>query len=75
VQRTCRVALFGGPALATFLFWGYQLFLVLAASGYVLGVSQGREYAEPEWTMTEPHGDGACRSAISRSCSTRARWR
>ena len=49
VQRTCRVPLFGGPALAQFLFWGYQLFLVLAASGYVLGVTQSREYAEPEW--------------------------
>jgi cytochrome c oxidase cbb3-type subunit 1 len=49
VQRTCRVPLFGGPALALFLFWGYQLFLVLAASGYVLGVTQSREYAEPEW--------------------------
>ncbi|MEM8952304.1 MAG: cbb3-type cytochrome c oxidase subunit I, partial [Pseudomonadota bacterium] len=49
VQRTCRATLFGGPALATFLFWGYQLFIVLAASGYVLGVTQGREYAEPEW--------------------------
>jgi cytochrome c oxidase cbb3-type subunit 1 len=49
VQRTCRASLFGGPALARFLFWGYQLFIVLAASGYVLGVTQGREYAEPEW--------------------------
>jgi cytochrome c oxidase cbb3-type subunit 1 len=49
VQRTCRVPLFGGPMLALFLFWGYQLFLVLAASGYVLGVTQSREYAEPEW--------------------------
>jgi cytochrome c oxidase cbb3-type subunit I len=49
VQRTCRASLFGGPTLAQFLFWGYQLFLVLAASGYVLGVTQSREYAEPEW--------------------------
>ncbi len=49
VQRTCRTSLFGGPALASFLFWGYQLFILLAASGYVLGISQGREYAEPEW--------------------------
>ena len=49
VQRTCRATLFGGPALASFLFWGYQLFIVLAASGYVLGVTQSREYAEPEW--------------------------
>jgi cytochrome c oxidase cbb3-type subunit 1 len=49
VQRTCRVTLFGGPTLASFLFWGYQLFIVLAASGYVLGITEGREYAEPEW--------------------------
>ncbi len=49
VQRTCRASLFGGRPLATFLFWGYQLFIVLAASGYVLGVTQSREYAEPEW--------------------------
>ncbi len=49
VQRTCRAPLFGGPDLARFLFWGYQLFIVLAASGYVLGITQSREYAEPEW--------------------------
>lgn len=49
VQRTCRASLFGGPHLGTFVFWGYQAFIVLAASGYVLGVTQSREYAEPEW--------------------------
>ncbi|MBF0560575.1 MAG: cytochrome-c oxidase, cbb3-type subunit I [Alphaproteobacteria bacterium] len=49
VQRTCRVRLFGGEALANFVFWGYQLFIVMAALGYVLGITQGREYAEPEW--------------------------
>ena len=49
VQRTCRAPLFGGPLVANFLFWGYQLFIVLAALGYVLGITQGREYAEPEW--------------------------
>ncbi|MCB1990436.1 MAG: cbb3-type cytochrome c oxidase subunit I, partial [Geminicoccaceae bacterium] len=49
VQRTCRTSLFGGPLLASFLFWGYQLFIVLAATGYVMGVTQSREYAEPEW--------------------------
>jgi cytochrome c oxidase cbb3-type subunit 1 len=49
VQRTCRAALFGGPAVANFLFWGYQLFIVMAAAGYVLGVTQSKEYAEPEW--------------------------
>jgi len=49
VQRTCRATLFGGPALADFVFWGYQLFIVLAALGYVMGITQGKEYAEPEW--------------------------
>jgi len=49
VQRTSRASLFGGPALADFLFWGYQLFIVLAASGYVMGITQSKEYAEPEW--------------------------
>jgi cytochrome c oxidase cbb3-type subunit 1 len=49
VQRTCRASLFGGRGLASFIFWGYQLFIVLAASGYVLGITQSKEYAEPEW--------------------------
>ena len=49
VQRTCRATLFGGAGLGTFIFWGYQAFIVLAATGYLLGISQGKEYAEPEW--------------------------
>jgi cytochrome c oxidase cbb3-type subunit 1 len=48
VQRTTRARLWG-RWLPWFVFWGYQLFLVMAASGYVLGVTQGKEYAEPEW--------------------------
>ncbi|MFN2099671.1 cytochrome-c oxidase, cbb3-type subunit I [Altererythrobacter sp. MF3-039] len=48
VQRTCRTTL-AFPGLARFVFWGYQLFIVLAASGYLLGVTQSKEYAEPEW--------------------------
>jgi cytochrome c oxidase cbb3-type subunit I len=48
VQRTCRARL-AFPQLARFVFWGYQLFIVLAASGYLLGVTQSKEYAEPEW--------------------------
>ncbi|MER3357230.1 MAG: cytochrome-c oxidase, cbb3-type subunit I [Hoeflea sp. D1-CHI-28] len=48
VQRTTRARLFGGD-LAWFVFWGYQLFIVMAATGYLLGITQGREYAEPEW--------------------------
>lgn len=48
VQRTCAARLWGGN-LAWFVFWGYQIFIVLAATGYVLGATQGREYAEPVW--------------------------
>jgi cytochrome c oxidase cbb3-type subunit 1 len=48
VQRTCRTRLWNDK-LAFFTFWGYQLFIVMAALGYVLGVTQGKEYAEPEW--------------------------
>ena len=48
VQRTCRARL-AFPSLARFVFWGYQLFIVLAATGYLLGVTEAREYAEPEW--------------------------
>ncbi|QUL38007.1 cytochrome-c oxidase, cbb3-type subunit I [Erythrobacter sp. JK5] len=48
VQRTCRTTL-AFPSLARFVFWGYQLFIVLAATGYLLGITQSKEYAEPEW--------------------------
>ena len=48
VQRTCRARLAGGWA-GWFVFWGYQLFIVLAATGYLGGVTQSKEYAEPEW--------------------------
>ncbi|HRW61256.1 MAG TPA: cytochrome-c oxidase, cbb3-type subunit I [Defluviicoccus sp.] len=49
VQRTCRARLFGGSGMGSFLFWGFQLVIVMAASGYVLGITQSKEYAEPEW--------------------------
>jgi cytochrome c oxidase cbb3-type subunit 1 len=48
VQRTCRARL-AFPKLADFVFWGYQLFIILAATGYLLGITEGKEYAEPEW--------------------------
>lgn len=48
VQRTCRTRLWNDK-LAFFTFWGYQVFIVMAALGYVLGITQGKEYAEPEW--------------------------
>lgn len=48
VQRTTGARLFGG-GLVWFVFWGYQAFIVLAATGYLVGVTQSKEYAEPEW--------------------------
>ena len=49
VQRTCQTGLWGGRFTADFLFWGFQAFLILILSGYVMGITQSREYAEPEW--------------------------
>ncbi|MBL8696847.1 MAG: cytochrome-c oxidase, cbb3-type subunit I [Alphaproteobacteria bacterium] len=49
VQRTCRARLFGGAPLGWFVFFGYQFFILIAATGYVLGITEGKEYAEPEW--------------------------
>ncbi|WP_431859792.1 cytochrome-c oxidase, cbb3-type subunit I [Azospirillum sp.] len=51
VQRTSRQFLFGGEGLSKFIFWNYNIFIVLAALSYVLGYSQGKEYAEPEWAL------------------------
>jgi cytochrome c oxidase cbb3-type subunit I len=48
VQRTSRARLIS-ESLAWFVFWGYQLFIVMAATGYLLGITESREYAEPEW--------------------------
>ncbi|MFN3844377.1 MAG: cytochrome-c oxidase, cbb3-type subunit I [Paracoccaceae bacterium] len=48
VQRTSAVRLWGGN-LGWFVFWGWQLVIVLAATGYVLGATQSKEYAEPVW--------------------------
>jgi cytochrome c oxidase cbb3-type subunit 1 len=48
VQRTCKAKLAGG-LWPWFVFWGYQTFILVAGTGYLLGVTQGREYAEPEW--------------------------
>jgi cytochrome c oxidase cbb3-type subunit 1 len=47
-STTCRARLAFGN-LAWFVFWGYQLFIVLAGTGYLEGVTEGREYAEPPW--------------------------
>ena len=48
VQRTCQTRL-SGDGWANFTFWGYQAFILMAGFGYLFGVTQGKEYAEPEW--------------------------
>ncbi|WP_068318063.1 cytochrome-c oxidase, cbb3-type subunit I [Polycladidibacter hongkongensis] len=48
VQRTCRARM-PGDILPWIVILGYNLFIVVAGTGYLLGVTQGKEYAEPEW--------------------------
>ena len=50
VQRTCQTPLFA-PALAKFVFVGWQLVIVAAAVSLPLGLTQGKEYAELEWPI------------------------
>jgi cytochrome c oxidase cbb3-type subunit I len=48
VQRTCRARLVGNIA-PWFVVLGYNLFIVIAGTGYLLGITKSKEYAEPEW--------------------------
>jgi cytochrome c oxidase cbb3-type subunit I len=48
LQRTTRARL-PDQFSPWFVLLGYNLFCVLAASGYLLGITQSKEYAEPEW--------------------------
>jgi cytochrome c oxidase cbb3-type subunit 1 len=48
VQRTGHVRL-ALPRLARFVFWGWQAAMALVLVTIPLGITQGKEYAEPEW--------------------------
>ncbi len=50
VQRTCHARLISDK-LASFVFWGYQLVIVLAAVTLPMGLTQGKEYAELIWPI------------------------
>ncbi|WP_130472567.1 cytochrome-c oxidase, cbb3-type subunit I [Candidatus Magnetaquicoccus inordinatus] len=50
VQRTCKVRLFS-DFLSSFTFWGWNLVVVLVVITYPLGITQGKEYAEPIWPI------------------------
>ena len=48
MQRTSRARL-AGQISPWFVLLGFNLFCIVAASGYLMGVTQSKEYAEPEW--------------------------
>jgi cytochrome c oxidase cbb3-type subunit 1 len=48
VQRTCRARLAGDLA-PWFVVLGYNFFILIAGTGYLFGITESREYAEPEW--------------------------
>ena len=50
VQRTCQVRLIS-DFLASVVFWGWQLVIVLAAITLPLGITTSKEYAELEWPI------------------------
>ncbi|MFZ1833456.1 MAG: cbb3-type cytochrome c oxidase subunit I, partial [Pseudomonadales bacterium] len=50
VQRTCQARLLF-DRLAAFVFWGWQLVIVLAAITLPLGYTSTKEYAELEWPI------------------------
>lgn len=48
IQRLLKTRLFS-DFISRAHFWGWQLIIVCVAVTYVLGITQGKEYAEPEW--------------------------
>lgn len=48
VQRTTHARLLGHWA-PWFVVFGYNVFIVIAGTGYILGITESKEYAEPEW--------------------------
>lgn len=50
VQRTCQARLVS-DFLASVVFWGWQLVILLAAISLPLGFTSGKEYAELEWPI------------------------
>ena len=48
LQRTSRARL-SDPLAAWFVLLGFNLFCILAVIGYMMGITQSKEYAEPEW--------------------------
>ena len=51
MQRTSRARIAGDLA-PWFVVLGYNFFILIAGTGYLLGVTRSHEYAEPEWYAT-----------------------
>lgn len=50
IQRLCRTRMFS-DALSKVHLWGWQLIIVLDAVCLLLGITDGKEYAEPVWSL------------------------
>ncbi len=50
VQRTCQARLIS-DTLASIVFWGWQLVILLAVITLPLGITSAKEYAELEWPI------------------------
>jgi cytochrome c oxidase cbb3-type subunit 1 len=48
MQRTSRARM-PDQVSPWFVLLGFNLFCIVAASGYLMGITQSKEYAEPEW--------------------------
>ena len=66
VQRTGHVRLALGK-LALFTFWGWQAACFLAMATIPFGITQSKEYAEPEWFIDILIAESGWRSAWSSS--------
>ena len=64
VQRTCHARLLS-DGLAAFVFWGWQLVIVLAAVTLPLGPTPGQEYAELIWPIDLLISAAAARAMMS----------
>ena len=51
VQRTSRARI-AGELAPWFVVLGYNFFILIAGTGYLLGITRSHEYAEPEWYAT-----------------------
>lgn len=48
MQRTSRARI-PDQLSPLFVLYGYNLFCIIAVTGYMMGITQSKEYAEPEW--------------------------